>query len=243
MRLDQLLMNEYGIKSRSKAKQLILQGKVKVGDVVLTKSSYLVKKQEIAHIIIEKDAYVSFGSQKLLKAFESFPNFDVKNKIGLDIGASNGGFTQVLLEKGALKVYAIDVGKNQLDTRLKEDKRVVCLEETNIKKVEWEIFSKGSPQFFTADLSFISLRFIFEKIKNWNLEMGIVLIKPQFEVGDQIKKFDGIVKEPQYWNLAINKVKEFAKENQFIIEDVVESPSLHAKKNKEFLALVKRVKE
>ena len=173
--------------TKDQSEKLIRAGKVKInGNDVFIPSEKFKKVGEV--FIKDVKKWVSRGAFKLLAAFEEF-YLDIKDKVGLDIGSSTGGFTEVLLNKGARKVYALDVGTNQLDFSLRRDERVVVLEKTNLKKINKEMFSEEI-NLVVTDVSFISLKEVFRVLEN-TLNQGVqlmALIKPQFEAfPDQVE--------------------------------------------------------
>lgn len=204
MRLDKFLYENRGISSRSKAQSLIKNGLVLVDDKVILKPSYELLCYETI-TILDYPKYVSRGAEKLLTACDVF-NLDFKGKFVTDIGASTGGFTQVALEKGAIKVYAVDVGKGELDASLESDERVVNLENTDFRTLDSDKV-KGT-NMVIGDISFISLKHIFPKIKElFGRTEIVILFKPQFECGKEIaKRYKGVIK-----NSAIHKslLKDF----------------------------------
>ena len=204
MRLDKFLFENKGLSSRAKAQQLIKNGYVLVDDKVVLKPSYeLLCYKTIT--IIDYPKYVSRGAQKLLGAIASF-FLTFTDKVVIDIGASTGGFTQVALERGAKKVYAVDVGKGELDKSLVEDERVVNLENTDFRNLTPS--KVKDTNMVIGDISFISLKHIFPKIKElFGKPEIVILFKPQFECGKEIaKKYKGVIK-----NRAIHKnlLKDF----------------------------------
>ena len=204
MRLDKYLFEKGKISSRSKAKQLIEEGHVEVDGKVVLKPSYELLCYETI-TIIDYPKYVSRGAYKLLRAIEIF-DVDFGNRVVLDIGASTGGFTQVALEGGAKKVYAVDVGNGELSQKLREDSRVVNLENTDFRTIKKEQI--GDCDLVVGDISFISLRHVLPKVKELfgQIEM-VILFKPQFECGKEIaKKYKGVIK-----NSALHKgmLKDF----------------------------------
>ncbi len=190
MRLDKIVAEKLNC-SRARAQELIKSSAVFVNKKVQTKVSFEVKQEEIE--IKQSKMYVSRGAYKLLGATAKF-NINLKDKVVLDIGASTGGFTQVCCEQGASKVYALDVGRSQLDNALKSNPSVVDIENTDFRDIKKGQFDDVN--FITGDLSFISLRHIFPKIVELfgNKIEICMLFKPQFECGVQIaKKFKGVV--------------------------------------------------
>ena len=234
LRLDLTLLNIGLSESRTKAIDLIKEGKVFVNSKIIKKTSYLVKKED--KIFIEKEfrQWVSRGSIKLLFAIEKF-DLDIKGKIVYDIGASTGGFTEVCLEKGARLVYSIDVGTNQLHKKLKNDKRVFDLSSTDIRSISE--LNLPLPQLLVVDLSFISitkaLTLVMSKVPS-NTKM-ICLIKPQFELSKKQLNKNGIVKEDKFIEDVILKIKYFVKKLDWYFIYMKESPILGRSGNKEFL--------
>jgi 23S rRNA (cytidine1920-2'-O)/16S rRNA (cytidine1409-2'-O)-methyltransferase len=178
--------------------------------------------------------YVSRGGEKLEGALEAFP-IDVTGRVCADVGASTGGFTDCLLQRGATKVYAIDVGKGILHWKLRNDKRVVVMEETNARYVE----SLPEPiSLVTVDASFISLKVLLPTIKKWINEQTelLCLIKPQFEAGKKdVARGDGVIRDPEIHKQVLIDVLTFAHNEGFGIQGLVKSPLLGPKGNTEFL--------
>jgi 23S rRNA (cytidine1920-2'-O)/16S rRNA (cytidine1409-2'-O)-methyltransferase len=185
--------------------------------------------------------YVSRGALKLKRAIETF-GIDLAGKTIADIGASTGGFTDYALQNGADKVYAIDCGYGQLDQKLRNDKRVINMERTNIKDVE----ALPDPiDIFVIDVSFISLKKILPQvitiIRNSKFEIRnssdiIALIKPQFEVGKEVAdRYRGVIKDENIRQEVVTDIKNFATKSGYIIEGLTDSPIKGAKGNKEFL--------
>lgn len=191
MRIDKFIVDKLNI-SRTKAQQLIKNGLVFYGNNKIEKVSFEVTNEELV-LIKENKQYVSRGAYKLIGAIDEF-NLDFKNKVVLDIGASTGGFTQVVLENGAKKVYAVDIGENELAQILKEDNRVVNIHSTDFRSLTKHMVE--DVDFIIGDISFISLKLIFPKIKELygnNIEICI-LFKPQFECGiEYARKYKGVV--------------------------------------------------
>jgi 23S rRNA (cytidine1920-2'-O)/16S rRNA (cytidine1409-2'-O)-methyltransferase len=234
MRIDQFLVSKNFVESREKAKRLIKEGKIKINDKICLKPSYQVKPEDKIEIK-ENLKFVSRGGEKLLFALKEF-NISPLNKICLDIGASTGGFVDCLIKNGAKKVYAIDIGTNQLHPCLRNNRRVVSLEKTDIRKFE----ANKKFDLITVDLSFISLKLVLKKIKNLLSQKGdlILLFKPQFEVGKKyIKK--GRVKDKEIITKALKEFLEFSKNLGFQIIKVLPSPILGKKGNQEFFIYLK----
>lgn len=237
-RLDQILVELEYFETREKAKREIMAGNVIINDKLETKAGSQFNLEKIKDIKIkDRLRYVSRGGLKLEKAI-NYWNLDLKNKIVLDIGASTGGFTDCALQNGALKVYANDVGTNQLDYSLRNNSKVVSLEQIHIRDLEIDC----KVDYIVVDVSFISLTKIIPNFERFskNDTIIIALIKPQFEVGkDKISK-NGIVIEEKYHNEAIDIVKNSFKENNYNIKGIIDSPILGTRGNKEFLIYVKK---
>lgn len=235
MRLDEYLVKNGYAKSRAKAQDIILAGCVFVNGVKVTSKSQNIK--DICKIeIIQSRKYVSRAGDKLEKAFLEF-DISVKDKICLDIGSSTGGFTDCLLQNGAKKVYALDVGHNQLVYKLRNDKRVVSIEDFNAKNIKREMFEE-MPSVAVSDVSFISITKIAPIIYKelYDLEFWISLIKPQFEAD----RFDipkgGIIKDDKLRENIINKAINKIEEIGFKEIDRTQSPIKGTKGNIEYLA-------
>lgn len=240
-RLDVILVDRGLFDSREKAKREIMIGNVIVNEQAITKAGTNFKDNEDLKIRIkDKLKYVSRGGLKLEKAIKEW-NLNFNNKIVLDIGASTGGFTDCALQNGALKVYAVDVGTNQLDWKLRNDKRVVSLENTHIKDLTIDKLDNTLVDIIVVDVSFISLTKVIPYFSKFLSEYGIImmLIKPQFEIGkDKIGK-NGVV-DVKYHNEAIKKVVQFAKNDGYIIDYISESPIKGTKGNIEFISLIRK---
>jgi 23S rRNA (cytidine1920-2'-O)/16S rRNA (cytidine1409-2'-O)-methyltransferase len=243
IRADKLLVEKGLCESREKAQALILAGKVSFS--LDGKNFIKVKKPgetlpESVKLHLEVDfPYVSRGGLKLEKALEVF-EINPKEMIALDIGASTGGFTHCLLLRGAKRVYALDVGKGQLHQKLREDKRVILMEEINARYLTPEMFPEKF-DLITVDVSFISLKKILPVLPPLLKENGTVLalIKPQFEVGKrEVKK--GIVRDPRLHFKVVQDIWEFSEKIGFKPLGVCESPILGTKGNKEFFICLEK---
>lgn len=235
-RLDNLLVEQGFFDTKSKALGAVLAGKVKVNDEKITKAGFQVKAD--AKIIVEMNPYVSRGGFKLEKAIKEF-GIDLKNKICLDAGASTGGFTDCMLQNGASKIYAVDVGHGQLDWKLCTDERVISKEKTNIKNCTAEAIYGSDPveaDFLSADLSFISLNKVLKNIKNLiNKKAMLLLIKPQFEAGrDKIQK-GGVVRDKEVHFEVIKNVINYALELELYPQNLTFSPITGPSGNIEYL--------
>lgn len=237
-RADLLLVEKGLVESRSKAQSTIMSGVVYVGEKRVDKPSELLS-DDVELILREKDPYVSRGAKKLLGAFKDF-SLNVKDKVAMDVGASTGGFTQVLLEKGARKVYSVDVGYGQLDYKLREDERVINLERQNMRYLKKEQVP-DSIDFFTMDVSFISIKLLFEPLKALLSEdaEGVVLIKPQFEAGKDKNK-TGVIRDPKIHLEVLEEMLNFFKEEKLSLLGLSVSPIKGPKGNIEFLAWISR---
>ncbi|MCK1205594.1 TlyA family RNA methyltransferase [Streptococcus uberis] len=190
----------------------------------------------------EKLKYVSRGGLKLEKALKVF-NLSVEDKVAIDIGASTGGFTDVMLQSGAKLVYAVDVGTNQLAWKLRQDQRVQSMEQYNFRYAQLADFDKGSPEFASIDVSFISLNLILPALHKILQDQGevVALIKPQFEAGRDFVGKNGIVKDKQVHQKVIKEVTHFANNFGFEVQGLDFSPIQGGHGNIEFLMyLVKK---
>jgi 23S rRNA (cytidine1920-2'-O)/16S rRNA (cytidine1409-2'-O)-methyltransferase len=198
---------------------------------------------EDVDIVVTEDAlkYVSRGGLKLERALDVW-GIALEGAVCVDIGASTGGFTDLMLKRGARKVYAIDVGYGQLDWKLRRDDRVVNIERTNVRYLD-EALIDETPSFISIDVSFISIRLVLPKAASL-LERGgrlVVLVKPQFEAGRRQVGRGGIVKDESVHREVIAKARSYAEENGLSVAEVIESPITGAKGNKEFLMKCLRV--
>ena len=227
--------------TREKAKREIMVGNVIVNEQVVTKAGTMFKDNDELNIRIkDKLKYVSRGGLKLEKAIKTW-DLDFSDKLVLDIGASTGGFTDCALQNGARRVYSVDVGKNQLDWKLRNNEKVVSLEEMHIKDLKEEDIGNEKADFIVIDVSFISLTKVipyFEKFLKKNGKI-VMLVKPQFEVGREKIGRNGVVENEEYHDEAIKKIISFSKECGYELAGVGDSPIKGAKGNKEFLMLLK----
>jgi 23S rRNA (cytidine1920-2'-O)/16S rRNA (cytidine1409-2'-O)-methyltransferase len=235
IRLDQALVNQGLVKDLDQARRLVMAGQILVNGQLLFQPSQMIDKGEKLEIKTSS-LYVSRGGEKLAAAFETFP-ISVNQLICADIGSSTGGFTDCLLQQGAKKVYAIDVGYGLLDWRLRNDKRVIVMERTNIR----EIADFPEPiDFFSIDVSFISLKRILPLAAKWfnsSGGQGLILIKPQFEAKKQeAAKGAGVIIDPEIHKRILKEVLGFAADNTFQIKGIIRSPLLGPEGNIEFLA-------
>lgn len=233
-RIDKLMVDKGLVRTRSQARMLIKQGDVKCNGKLVTKPGLdVLLTDEIE--ITNAHHYVSRGAFKLLKAIEEF-ELDFSNRIIADCGASTGGFTQVALENNATKVYAIDVGHDQLADLIKNDERVINMEGINLKNA---LTLDEKVDFCVADLSFISIKKIYPTMKSLLKTGGksIILIKPQFEAGpDRIGK-GGIVSE-KFQKEILEETLQWFKDEGHIVEKTCISPVKGKSGNTEYLALI-----
>ena len=237
MRLDEYLVENEYFENLEIAKRQIMVGNVIVNEQKIDKPGEIISLNKIKSIRIkERDIpYVSRGGLKLEKAMKVF-DLDFKDKVVLDIGASTGGFTDCSLQNGAKFVYAVDVGTNQLDWKLRNDSRVKSIENKHINDLE-KSYLKDEIDIIVMDISFISIKKVLYKIKELLKENGfaIFLIKPQFEAErNEIEK--GIVNNLNIHKRVINEIIEEAKTYQLFLENLTVSPIKGTKGNVEYLA-------
>ena len=235
-RLDKLLPELGLADTRNKAQALIMAGKVRVNNQVVTKAGAMFERTPELNITLDEiPKWAGRGAEKLLGAFKVF-NLDVKDKICADFGASTGGFTDVLLANGAKKVYAIDVGYGQLIWRLASDPRVIVMDRTNARYLTKKDFP-DEIYFASCDVSFISLKLILpviDEILNQNGQ-AVVLIKPQFEAGRE-KVSNGVIKDKKIHAEVLNSMINFIRnETKFFIAGLTNSPIKGMEGNTEFL--------
>lgn len=247
-RLDALMVERGLVESRAQAQRLIMAGQVRVNGDVALKSA--VSVPDTAELTIDQGPpFVSRGGEKLAAALLAF-HLSPSGRVCADVGASTGGFTDCLLQNGAACVYAIDVGKGILHWKLRQDPRVVVMEETNARYLE------SLPQavrLVTIDASFISLKVLLPVVKGWFDRRSVpsaeqiqplvpagdvlALVKPQFEAGRaQVARGDGVIRDPQVHRQVLHHVLEFASQQGYTIKGLIRSPLLGPKGNTEFLA-------
>ncbi|PJH76228.1 MAG: TlyA family rRNA (cytidine-2'-O)-methyltransferase [Anaerolineae bacterium CG_4_9_14_0_8_um_filter_58_9] len=255
VRLDTLLVEKGLAESRTKAQALIMAGQVRVDGQVVIKPATSVAAE--AGITVDSGPkYVSRGGEKLEAALDAF-GVDVTGRVCADVGSSTGGFTDCLRQRGAARVYAMDVGKGLLHWKLHTDPRVVVMEETNARYVEK---LPEAVELVTIDASFISLKILLLVVKNWlrpsppsplpKLGEGgggrgvggevIALIKPQFEAGrKESARNKGVIRDPGVHKAVLTDVLTFAQSEGFAVRGLIRSPLLGPKGNVEFLAWLK----
>ena len=242
LRLDKLLVDRALAASRERAQALILAGKVLVNDQKLEKSGAQVEEDAAIRLLGEGLKYVSRGGLKLERALEHW-HVDVAEKVCLDVGASTGGFTDCLLQRGATRVIAIDTGYGQMDFKLRQDPRVRLLEKTNARYLtDQEITEKID--LIVIDVALISATLVLPPVVNAAFPKSleerrgrqvIVLVKPQFEAGREFVGKGGIVRDEAAQLAAVEKVKTALLGLACTYTDVIESPILGAEGNREFL--------
>ena len=238
LRLDLILLQKGLATSRNQAQALISTGKVRVEGNIIDKAGHRFSADAQIELAENLNPYVSRGGLKLAHALKYFA-MDIHGLVCMDVGASTGGFTDCLLQKGASKVYAVDVGYGQLDWRLRNDKRVVPIERTNIRYLPPDVLD-SQIYLATIDTSFISLRLVIPSILPFmHRESHIIaLVKPQFEVGKGKVGKGGIVKDPKLHHEVLDRLILFCNKLKLTVIGVTPSPILGAKGNKEFLMLI-----
>lgn len=240
-RIDKLLLQRGLVSSRVRAEQIIRETGVKVNGKLLNKTGKKVPVDAVIELLSEEIPWVSRGALKLIEAIRYWQP-ELSGKTFLDIGASTGGFTEVLLSEGVSKVICVDVGKDQLHTKLKDDARVVNLEKTHVRELNHNLI-KDNCQGCVIDVSFISLEKIFPFIHPFLDEQAIViaLVKPQFEVGKENVGKGGIVKNQALYPEVIQRIIAIGAANHLKYAGHIESPILGGDGNKEFLMLLHKM--
>lgn len=239
MRLDAFLAEKNIYESRTRAARAVKEGCVQVNGAVVTKASYEIDEAEdVIQCMADPVPYVGRGALKLEFALGYFA-IDVNGMMAVDIGASTGGFTEVLLERNAAYVAAVDVGKNQLAEKLKKDSRVMSFESTDIRN-----FSEGEGLYDIAvtDVSFISVKMIIPHIYRLLKQNGsaVILIKPQFEVGRALLNKKGVVKDLKEAKKAAENIVCFLENSGFDVIGLSESPVKGGDGNTEFICFCRR---
>jgi 23S rRNA (cytidine1920-2'-O)/16S rRNA (cytidine1409-2'-O)-methyltransferase len=242
-RLDVVLVRQGLAPSRERARALIMEGKVYVGERMVDKPGTLVQPEAVCRLAEPSPElkYVSRGGLKLERALEEF-HLDPTGLTVIDVGASTGGFTQCLLEHGAHKVYAIDVGHGQLAWSLRNDPRVVVMERTNIR----HLTALPEPaQAAVIDVSFISLRLVLPPLVPLLLDAAatwvVALVKPQFEAGKaEVDRGSGVISDPAIHSRVLNELQEWIPQHTpFRVQGVIDSPILGRDGNREFLFMLR----
>jgi len=242
LRLDKLVVDRGLAASRERATALILAGKVLVNDQKIDKAGAQVLADANVRLLGDDLKYVSRGGLKLERALEHW-HIDVKNQVCLDVGASTGGFTDCLLQRGAARVIAIDTGYGQMDFKLRQDSRVRLLEKTNARYLTSETIAENV-DLIVIDVAFISATLVLPPVVNAAFvripeerhgRQVIVLVKPQFEAGREFVGKGGIVRDAEAQLAAVEKVKRSLLDLGCTHTDNIESPILGAEGNREFL--------
>uniref|UniRef100_A0A831XES1 TlyA family RNA methyltransferase n=1 Tax=Geobacter metallireducens TaxID=28232 RepID=A0A831XES1_GEOME len=234
-RIDKLLVDRGLVQSRERARALIMAGQVVVNDHLVDKAGTQVPLDADIRLKGEDIPFVSRGGLKLARALDEF-GLDVTDLVAIDVGASTGGFTDCLLQRGARKVYAVDVGYGQLAWKLRQDPRVVNLEKTNIRHLEPDALAE-LPELAVIDASFISL----DKVLPPTLRLVsagatiVALIKPQFEVGRGEVGKGGVVRDERKHREVVDNIVALAESLGLFVGGITESPILGPKGNREFL--------
>lgn len=234
-RLDVMVVNRGLAPSREKAKAIIMSGIVFVDGQREDKAGSMFDEKVNIEVKGSTLKYVSRGGLKLEKAMSHF-DVTLKDKVCMDVGSSTGGFTDCMLQNGAVKVYAVDVGHGQLDWKLRNDERVVCMEKTNIRYVTPDQIEEA-PEFVSIDVSFISLTKVLGPVKNLMAPKGeiVCLIKPQFEAGREKVGKKGVVRDKNVHKEVIHMVMDYAKKIGFVLCNLEFSPIKGPEGNIEYL--------
>ncbi|MGD0274461.1 MAG: TlyA family RNA methyltransferase [Syntrophales bacterium] len=234
VRLDRLLVDRGLVQTRERARAIILAGHVLVDDSRIDKAGHLLSPDALVRLVGEDHPYVSRGGLKLKGALDTF-GIRVEGMIVLDVGASTGGFTDCLLQEGARKVYALDVGYGQLAWRLRQDPRVVCIERMNIRNYTGEGMV-DTLDMAAIDTSFISLKLVIPAVIKLLRDEGflIALIKPQFEVGRGEVGKGGVVRNPDLHERVLDDISSFCSREGLGVYGTCESPLIGPAGNREF---------
>ena len=239
-RLDKILVNRGLISTRVRAEKMIEEVGVKVDGKLINKPGKKIAETAVIELIEEELPWVSRGALKLLKALETW-DIPIAGKTAMDLGASTGGFTEVLLSKDIAKVYCVDVGTNQLHERIKSNPKVIDLQQTHARELTLRHIAE-QVGIIVIDVSFISLEKIFPFLHPF-IAMGgdiIALVKPQFEAGRENISKKGIVKNQKLYPEILEQVKTYALRSNFTVQESIESPLLGGDGNREFLMWLKK---
>ena len=239
-RLDLYLSKDPFFSSRTLAQDYIKEGLVKVNGKIINKASYKVEDKDVVTWDKREIDFVSRGGNKFYGAILDF-NINLNGKVVLDVGASTGGFTDCMLQNGAVKVYSVDVGHGQLAWKLRNDERVVCLEKTNVRYITEEQVP-DSIDFSSIDVSFISLTKVLMPVRNLLAPHGqvVCLIKPQFEAGREKVGKKGVVREKSVHHEVIEMVIDYALANGFKVLNLDFSPIKGPEGNIEYLLHIEK---
>ena len=238
-RLDVILVEKGHLSSRQRARAMIMAGKVFVNGQRVDKPGFHVSFNDVIECKADDLPYVSRGGLKLEAALQHFA-LDVTDTICIDVGASTGGFTDCLLQHGAKRVYAVDVGYGQLAWKIRNDPRVIAIERTNVRHLTEDAIPEQAG-LITIDVSFISLKIVVPAVSRFmrSNAMILALIKPQFEVGKGQVGKGGVVRDPQQHQQVIEALTDFFKAQQLRPRAPYPSPLLGPKGNREFFMLLK----
>jgi 23S rRNA (cytidine1920-2'-O)/16S rRNA (cytidine1409-2'-O)-methyltransferase len=233
IRIDRLLVERGLVDSRERAARRIMAGEVLVDGQRVDKVAALVSPTGYVELV-GRSPYVSRGGDKLAHALQHFGT-DVRGRIAIDVGASTGGFTDCLLQKGAARVYAVDVGTAQLDARLRSDPRVVVMEQTNARSLDPRLFG-DQPSIAVIDVAFISLEKVLPAVFGVLAPRGetIALVKPQFEVGRGAVGKGGVVRDPVQHRAVVARLARYSILRGWHVLGVIASPLRGPKGNREF---------
>ena len=237
VRLDQVLVAQGLVPSRQRAQAMVRAGLVRVAGAVAARPDQMVDPS-VSIGLDHAKAYVSRGGDKLAAALDAF-GIDPAGRVCLDVGASTGGFTDILLQRGAARVMAVDVGYGQLAWSLRQDPRVTVLERVNIRHLERLPIPADLA---VIDVSFISLRLVLPRVRDLLSPPAevVALVKPQFEVGKGAVGKGGIVRDPEQHRRVLSELRQFAEESGYQVAGEIPSPILGAKGNREFLLHLRR---
>ena len=236
MRLDVLLVERGLAPSRERAQALILEGAVRVSGEPRSKAGEAVLADAPIEVLGPALPFVSRGGLKLQHALQTF-GVDSSGKVCVDVGASTGGFTDCLLQAGAMRVYAVDVGYGQLDWKLRQDPRVVVMEKANVRYLT---DLPEAPELATIDVSFISLTKVLEPVTRLGPQVIIALVKPQFEAGPKAAP-KGVVRDPAVHERVLEAVLAHARALGWLVRGLTPSPVLGPAGNREFLVWLDRL--
>ncbi|MDD4160564.1 MAG: TlyA family RNA methyltransferase [Synergistaceae bacterium] len=239
VRLDKLIVEKHILLSQTLAQSYIEDGRVKVDGMVIRKTASMVSAESSIIVDAPEKEWVSRGAHKLIRALDHF-KLDPSGMTCIDVGASTGGFTDVLLSRGAGKVYAVDVGYGQLAWKLRNDPRVVVMERTNARHLDTDMFNGEKADMIVSDASFISLKLLLKPLEALLAENGtmVVLVKPQFEVGKE-KVGRGVVHDPDLHEETLKDLAGFIEaETDLVLFNATYSPIRGPEGNIEFLFLL-----
>lgn len=239
-RIDLLLVEQGLAPSRERAQAFVMAGQVIVNEHKVVKSSEQFPEDAVIRLKGKDHPYVSRGGVKCAAALDTF-SIDVKGQVALDVGASTGGFTDCLLQRGTKRIYTVDVGSNQLAWSLRQDERVVVREQCHAKEIKADFFLENI-DLIVMDVSFISVKKIIPHLLQnvpglWSM---VLLIKPQFELSPKDIAKGGIVKDPRLHEKVCEEIQAFVTEQGMFVQGLIPSPIKGEKGNQEFLLYAKR---